>query len=443
MEKTVLSPFAAPFFPNGTPGRSKAMRWSSDLDYSDYSDSEEDEPKPPRPSYSDVLRRGTPASGVLEAGTSAQPQPRVVEEPSTEAQAEDRHRPPRRKRGKRKRWRGPHRVAAPADSPTEMHRASAKQRLGERVASPVRAPAKQRLGEHVAGPRQGRVPAKLRLGRHAVIQDRLGARAPTAGHRRISPPDTEGWWEVLPHHSPDRINSPPAMADRRPPRRPRQIPEAMRDKCLNCLSRNHRIATCRRLLRCLRCLGYHHYARDCKRPRKPAGDASGTAAPAPNRFVRARHASSSGDTAVGSQAEASTPDETPDVTPMGSQAGETLGPNQATGAVHGPEPMECDPLPPGLPKERQWESTCILQCNPTIDAAEAGLRYAITAMSVDATREMSAASATRALQTIAGVEEGSFTITPFYPEQFLIQCRSLETRNILLGATPIPVPGPG
>lgn len=41
-------------------------------------------------------------------------------------------------------------------------------------------------------------------------------------------------------------------------------------------------------------------------------------------------------------------------------------------------------------------------------------------MAADVTREVSTANATRALRNIAGVEEGSFTITPFYPEQFLI-----------------------
>lgn len=45
----------------------------------------------------------------------------------------------------------------------------------------------------------------------------------------------------------------------------RAIPEPMRDRCLNCLSSTHRIATCRRPLKCLNCHGLKHLARDCPR----------------------------------------------------------------------------------------------------------------------------------------------------------------------------------
>ena len=51
------------------------------------------------------------------------------------------------------------------------------------------------------------------------------------------------------------------------------------------------------------------------------------------------------------------------------------------------------------------------------------------------------ANAARALRTIQGVEEGSFSITPFYPEHFLVQCTSQAARDRILGASPVPVPG--
>ena len=38
---------------------------------------------------------------------------------------------------------------------------------------------------------------------------------------------------------------------------------------MNCLSFNHRVATCRLPRRCLRCHGFRHLARDCRRPRAP------------------------------------------------------------------------------------------------------------------------------------------------------------------------------
>ena len=56
--------------------------------------------------------------------------------------------------------------------------------------------------------------------------------------------------------------------------------------------------------------------------------------------------------------------------------------------------------------------------------------FAITAMAVDATCDVSTANATRALRTIQGIEEGSsFFVTPFYPEPFLVQCRSQAVRD--------------
>ena len=92
--------------------------------------------------------------------------------------------------------------------------------------------------------------------------------------------------------------------------------------------------------------------------------------------------------------------------------------------------MDRDPLPPGHPEEWQWESTCIIQRSATIDEAEAGLPFAITAMPADATCDVSTANATRALYTIQGVEEGSsFSVTSFYPEHFVVQCRSQVARD--------------
>lgn len=74
--------------------------------------------------------------------------------------------------------------------------------------------------------------------------------------------------------------------------------------------------------------------------------------------------------------------------------------------------------------ERWWESGCIIQRSAAIDEAEASPRFAITAMVADATRDISLANTSSALWNIRGVEEGSFSVTPFYPKHFLVQCRS-------------------
>lgn len=53
--------------------------------------------------------------------------------------------------------------------------------------------------------------------------------------------------------------------------------------------------------------------------------------------------------------------------------------------------------------ERQWDIVCIIQRNTAIDDTEASLRLAITAVAADATREITAADASRALRSIHGV----------------------------------------
>ena len=56
------------------------------------------------------------------------------------------------------------------------------------------------------------------------------------------------------------------------------IPKFLLDKCLNCLSSAHRVATCKLPQRCLRCRGLRHIAHDCKQPRKGAFQRSGNRA---------------------------------------------------------------------------------------------------------------------------------------------------------------------
>jgi len=89
------------------------------------------------------------------------------------------------------------------------------------------------------------------------------------------------------------------------PRR-RGIPEELRDRCLNCLSFNHRIATCRRRLRCHLCHDLWHLARDCTRRRTTNAAGEGTPADGQRRILQARPGPGSPDTPMGS-ADGSTP----------------------------------------------------------------------------------------------------------------------------------------
>lgn len=186
------------------------------------------------------------------------------------------------------------------------------------------------------------------------------------------------------------------------------------------MSYTHKIATSRCPLQCLHCHG-RHLARECKRPRSPANGGENNAA-RQEHFIRARRTPGSDGTPAGSQADCS-----------------TLA-ISASGPV-GPSSEERDPLQPGHPEERPWERVCIIQRNAAVDDAEASLRLAITAVTADATHEISIADASRGLRSIHGVEEASFSIGPFYPKHFLVQCRMQETRDRLLAAPPILVAG--
>ena len=117
----------------------------------------------------------------------------------------------------------------------------------------------------------GRVPARLRLG--------------DAGRRaQFSPPDGDGWRSVLPGRRRHISSSSRSESDSRS--RTPAIPPGLLDRCFNCLSSGHRVASCRLPTRCLRCRGFRHVARDCKRPRFCTGAASGRCGHKPCRSIK-------------------------------------------------------------------------------------------------------------------------------------------------------------
>jgi hypothetical protein len=113
-----------------------------------------------------------------------------------------------------------------------------------------------------AQPVEGRVPARQRLRRRG----------------RVSAPDADGWREILP-----QLETQPAVVsvEHRQKQLPqaRRIPAELHDRCFNCLSYSHRVATCRLPWRCLRCHGLRHLARECTRPRAVATVAKGANLP--------------------------------------------------------------------------------------------------------------------------------------------------------------------
>jgi hypothetical protein len=65
----------------------------------------------------------------------------------------------------------------------------------------------------------------------------------------------------------------------------------------------------------------------------------------------------------------------------------------------------------------------------------------LTALVADSTRQILPSEAVQAVGGIRGIEEGSFSIVPFFPENFIIHCRSQDTRDRILGSGTVPVAG--
>lgn len=100
-----------------------------------------------------------------------------------------------------------------------------------------------------------------------------------------------------------------------------------------------------------------------------------------------------------------------------------------------------DPLSLGHPETRPAETCCVIQRTAAVDEAEDALRFSLIALIADASRDLAAADVARAVRAARGVEEGAFTIVPFFPDHFLIHCRSQAVRDRILGASAIPAMG--
>jgi hypothetical protein len=110
-------------------------------------------------------------------------------------------------------------------------------------------------------------------GCHIPVHQRLRPRVPDVVahktcHQRFSPPDADGWSEVL---SSRAMGSPQlcSAAPRQDPPPRCSLPAQLDGHCLNCLSYNYCRATCTRPTRCMRCFKPHHITREFKRLRRP------------------------------------------------------------------------------------------------------------------------------------------------------------------------------
>lgn len=202
---------------------------------------------------------------------------------------------------------------------------------------------------------------------------RRGSPFTSRPRRRASAPDKDGWQRVLPQRPEQGTQAPrhetlgtqPAPAAAAAGARPR--PRAVLDRCLNCLSTAHRVATCTRSPRCFNCRGINHFARDCKRSRvdAAAGDTSGAA---DVRFVRQRRGSPR--TLRGAGGVTPSPPGSPD-TPLGAH-GRTPSPPVPDSDVD-----VTNSGPQGAPGSRLHECWRYLKRDACVDNAEASLRFSV------------------------------------------------------------------
>ncbi|EEC81421.1 hypothetical protein OsI_24675 [Oryza sativa Indica Group] len=192
------------------------------------------------------------------------------------------------------------------------------------------------------------------------------------------------------------------------------IPPELQDRCLDCLSSAHRIATCRLPVRCRRCMGLNHLARDCKRPRSPSSPSERQG----GRRVLPRRAASPSD-----------------ATPSASQASTPVGSPVAALA----------PSPPPLcfsasPIRSEDESLCVVERSPQLKEEEGRLRRALFARVSGLDMALSAGDAAAALSAALHLPAGRFSVHCAQPDHFLIVFANSGDMDLALSRSPIPAP---
>ena len=258
-----------------------------------------------------------------------------------------------------------------------------------------------------------RIPATQRMGSQA---QRTPAHRRLGKQRRATTPDRDGWQLVL--HRDEARPPPRKRKERTPP--PRGIPPEYDGRCLNCLSFNHKIATCNRPRLCARCRSPRHLAKDCRRP--PVSTAAGGTQD--NRFVRARRGGSS--TPQGSAAErAVTPPDRP-------------RPRILDDSCEDPCSEFADGVPPGHPAFRPREAECYIQRGDAVNSAEASMQLAIVAQPSGDPGHHTTSEVLLALVAAAGVQAEDIRVKKYFPQRFVVMCASAAIKDRVLAASPAP-----
>ncbi|CAL4938094.1 unnamed protein product [Urochloa decumbens] len=203
----------------------------------------------------------------------------------------------------------------------------------------------------------------------------------------------------------------------------------MQDRCLNCLSYGHRIATCRLPVRCRRCHGTYHIAKDCRRSRSPTDGATAGVV----RRSPPRPQTSDARGWPGHQWERCDGPPTPAASAVPSR---TPSPPPAR------EPARLiahSTVPDNSPQLQPEPECCYVERTTAMAAEESRLRFALLAVVGNASTEFTLTDATLAISMAAGVRGQDLVVKPFHPEHFFIECADQGVRGRVLAATPVPL----
>ncbi|CAN6197587.1 unnamed protein product [Urochloa humidicola] len=374
ISKSPLSPTARPFYPAAS-GRAKETRWM------ECSDDEEElvdygftpSPSPPPASFRDVV------CGRHHTSPSASPSPSSPTVPAAVAPATAVATVVAASRGE---------DAVPARR---------RRRRPSRRAPPLR----------VAAPPPPRVP----------LQERLGPRLPRDDDRRRPRVDEDGFEEVVSRSTRRRFRRAETSSDRSStPSTSRPIPPEMRDRCLNCLSYSHRVATCRLPPRCRLCHKLRHLAWQCPLSRSrspPAEEAEGGFGRSPSQ--RFRVLSSGSPTPSASQVPSRTPSPSPPTSPPESR--QATRPSVATRSTGQRNAVCASP------------ECCYVERSEAMAAEETRLHFALLAVVGNASRNVEPSEASSAIAAATGLPEADFVVKPFHPDNFLVICSSQRCRD--------------
>ncbi|XP_044411183.1 formin-like protein 5 [Triticum aestivum] len=277
-----------------------------------------------------------------------------------------------------------------------------------------------------------------------------------------SPAEAPAPWQTKQswHRRADRPRSPPRRQGQRlrtrnlPAARPRpdsRLPAVLFGCCYNCGSDDgHISAECQSPTRCIRCGGNNHISRGCTRPRSSSPGSPPKRPPPALRRDLTLPPPPPGPPPPGALRLAPAPVVRAPSPPLGSLPPLPPGPPPAGAVRLGRSwsqvvaadsvesvaaPRFFVPVVPASPVAVAWEEPtdcCFLEAAEDLRAMEEELARAVIVTVIGSRPEVDLAEAARAIHEEFQLGPGDMSIRRFYPEDFLVLCKDVPTRNRLV-----------